>query len=83
MAFQAQVSTTRDSGNLQERLRAAVMQELVGRQLDAPEALAERLGVLPIAAENLLGRSVWSVETSLWVVERLDLPVEVSITVHA
>jgi hypothetical protein len=67
--------------DLSGQLRSAVLQELQSRRLDRVEIIAEALGLLPIAADGLLRRSSWSIETSLRLVAALDLPIRVD--VHA
>jgi hypothetical protein len=74
------MQTTAQATQLQAELRAAVLQEIAVNGLDDPDTLAERLEILPIAADGLLQRPKWSVETSLWVIEQLGLPIKVTIT---
>lgn len=66
--------------NLEDQLRAVIMDELAQRDLLQSDALAAQLDVLPLAAAELLRSSHWSIGTALWVVERLELPVRVSVT---
>lgn len=80
MTAQPLSKTVTNPNHAQEELRAAVMDELAARKLDNPDALADRLGVLPIAAQGLLTRPIWTFETALWLVERLDLPIQVVVT---
>lgn len=65
---------------LEADLREAILDELRHRGLDDPEMLAFELDVLPLAAAELLRNSQWTVETGLWLVHRLDLPIRVGVT---
>lgn len=69
----------RATDELQGRLRGEVGRYLRERGLEDPEALGKELGLLPIAADGLLRRREWSVETALWVIERLQLPIHVEV----
>lgn len=60
-------------------LRRAVLEMLDARGLSSPEQLARHLDVLPMTAASILHRSAWPVETSLWLIERLDLPIRLSV----
>lgn len=76
-------SPTATNGRVRQfenQLRDAVLEELKQRDLQNPDPLAANLGVLPLAAAELLRSSHWSIDTALWIVDRLDLPVEVSVT---
>jgi hypothetical protein len=81
MSVHVPASTADPSERVRDDLRSAVLREIRARGLDDPDALAKHLEILPIAADGLLQRRRWPVETSLWLISRLDLPIEVSITI--
>jgi hypothetical protein len=64
---------------IREELQKAVRRELAARGLNSPEPLAQRLDVLPITTSSLLRRTSWPVETSIWLISKLDLPLRISV----
>lgn len=68
--------TVRD---LEHDLREAVLDELANKGLKEPEHLAESLGIAPIKTASLLRRSHWSIETSVKIIEALNLPIGLDI----
>lgn len=68
------------AARLSADLRKIVLRRLAERGLQTGEALAPLLGVAPSAAQALLRRSTWSIDQSLWVIDRAGLGVQVDIS---
>lgn len=61
--------------DLERELRDVILSELASDGLDEPEALASALGLEPIKVVSLLRRKKWSIETSMAMIEQLNLPI--------
>jgi hypothetical protein len=74
--------TERDRGRLEaelaDRLRGEVLAEISRLRLD-PDALAERLDLVPTATRALLIRKHWPLQTALTLAEGLQLPISLRI----
>lgn len=68
------------TADIQARLRSVVLDHLAARGLQTSQALSDALGIVPSAAEALLARSVWPIERSLWVADRLSLGITLEVT---
>lgn len=56
-------------------LRQAVMAELERRELTDPYALGAAIELAAIKADGLLRRRRWPIETSMEIIEMLELPI--------
>lgn len=65
--------------NLARELKKRILAQLTERDLDRVEALAEALDILPIKAEGLLLRRSWTLQTCLWLIDRLSLPLKLEV----
>jgi hypothetical protein len=62
------------------QLSVAVRRALEVKGLNDPEKFAEAVGLLPLAANDLLRERTWAVDTSLWLIDTLSLPVDVRVS---
>lgn len=73
------VETSAPTQGTQEQFRAelqgAVVRELEVRGIDTPSRLAEAAGIAEISAAGILRRREWTIVTSLWLIDRLELAV--------
>jgi len=76
----ARSRTGTGAGSVEEDFHAVILGELNARGLDDPERLAAALGVALLTARALLRRRSWSLDVASWIVDKLDLPVTVSVT---
>ncbi len=68
------------AADIERDLHAAILDELTARGMQDPERLAVALGVALLTARALLRRSSWSLDVASWIIDKLDLPVTVSVT---
>jgi hypothetical protein len=68
-----------DGEGFQQELQRAVLTELQRRHLATPARLAFALDVSEISASGLLNRQHWTIQSLLWVAERLSLPLRLSV----
>jgi hypothetical protein len=59
-------------------LTAEIVSALRERGLDEPQALAERIGTIPSTARRLLADHRWPLDIALRVIEKVDLPIDVT-----
>lgn len=80
MSAQVSVASNGEAHPVAQRLHATVLEELQQRGLDNAEALAGELGVVSLAAAELLRSSQWTVDTSIWLIDQLQLPIDINVT---
>lgn len=68
-----------DCQDFNERLQIAVLDELDLLDLACPQALAQALNIAEISARGMLDRKLWSIQSLLWVAERLRMPIELGV----
>lgn len=64
---------------LRDELRWHVISQLAERGLSDPKPFAAAMGIAESAGISTLRRTDWMVETSLWIIEKLGLPVQITV----